>query len=173
MNKIIIDGKEYELSDELAEKIKAEVAEQEMERKMASDPFARMRSDDYHFITAEGSVCTGCETGMIADDERYEAGNYCHDKGLMEQRALHETLNRLLWRFQKENDRNDTGHIPNQYVILSMDGMPFITNLPTVCDWFLGPRLFGVTYFGNKGVAERAIEEVVKPFMAAHPEFVW
>ena len=31
----------------------------------------------------------------------------------------------------------------------------------------------GDVYFRKKEVAEAAIEEVVKPFMAAHPEFVW
>ena len=75
MNKIILDGKEYELSAELVEKIKAEVAEQEIERMIADGPFARMRSDSYHFISAEGSVCTGCETGTIADDERYSVAS--------------------------------------------------------------------------------------------------
>lgn len=170
-NKIIIDGKEYELSAELVEKIKAEVAVQEKKE----SPFERTEPRlPYWYITSDGGVdySTSAANSKLAD-YRFFAGNYCTDKAIMEQRALHETLNRLLWRFQKENDRNDTGHTPNQYVILSIDGMPFIKNLPTVCDWFFGPRLFGVTYFGNKGVAERAIEEVVKPFMAAHPEFVW
>ncbi|MBR4855265.1 MAG: hypothetical protein IKU94_01405 [Bacteroidaceae bacterium] len=170
MNKIILDGKEYELSAELAEKIKAEVAAQEK----AENPFERKTDDEeYFYVNVVGEVKPAIDRYFSMDNGCFQVANYCRDKGLMEQRALHETLNRLLWRFQKENDRNDTGHIPNQYVILSIDGMPFIKNLPTVCDWFFGPRLFGVTYFGNKGVAERAIEEVVKPFMAAHPEFVW
>lgn len=100
-NKIILDGKEYELSDDLAMRIKVEVDLQELERLIEKDPFARMRSDDYYFITAEGCVFAGCETRTIADDERYEAANYCRDKKLMEQRALHERLNRLLWRYSE------------------------------------------------------------------------
>ena len=31
----------------------------------------------------------------------------------------------------------------------------------------------GVVYFPSEEVAERAVEEVVKPFMTEHPEFVW
>lgn len=31
----------------------------------------------------------------------------------------------------------------------------------------------GVVYFPSEEAAERAIEEVVKPFMIEHPEFVW
>lgn len=171
MNKIILDGTEYELSYDLAEKIKAEVAARERQDK--ENLFERKQGGgEYYYISSSGKVLV-CRDTAINFSGRYKVANYCRDKKLMEQRALHETLNRLLWRFQKENDRNDTGQIPNQYVILSMDGMPFIKNLPTVCDWFFGPRLFGVTYFGSKGVAEAAIEEVVKPFLAAHPEFVW
>ena len=31
----------------------------------------------------------------------------------------------------------------------------------------------GVVYFPSEEYAERAIEEIVKPFMTEHPEFVW
>ena len=29
------------------------------------------------------------------------------------------------------------------------------------------------TYFSKKGIAEKAIEDVVKPFMRLNPDFVW
>lgn len=163
MNKIIIDGKEYELSDDLAEKIKAEVALQEMARRMSESPFARMRSDDYHFITAEGCVFTGCETGTIADDERYEAANYCRDKKLMEQRALHERLNRLLWRY---SEGRGGGEKRGGYFI-------YRSNMEDMRVGHCTYATCGDVYFRKKEVAEAAIEEVVKPFLAAHPEFVW
>lgn len=167
MNKIIIDGKEYELSDDLAVQIKAEVALQEMARQMSESPFARMRSDDYYFITAEGCVFTGCETGTIADDERYEAANYCRDKKLMEQRALHERLNRLLWRYSETHggDAWDTG-IGGFYIRRwTDDGFKA---------FFCGDgKMNGVVFFADRATAEAAIEDVVKPFMEAHPEFVW
>ena len=171
MNKIIIEGKEYELSAELVEKIKAEVALQEIERKIADGPFARMRSDDYYFITAEGCVCTGCETGMIADDERYEAANYCRDKGLMEQRALHETLNRLLWRYSEEHGGDNPWDSQNiqahYYIYLDTQNSVLYVSYNDVY------HVEGVVYFKEEYIAENAITEVVKPFMEAHPEFVW
>lgn len=171
MNKIIIDGKEYELSAELVEKIKAEVAAQEIVRKMASDPFARMRSDDYHFISAEGCVCIGCETGMIADDERYAVGNYCRDKGLMEQRALHETLNRLLWRYSEEHGGDNAWNSQNiqahYYIYLDTQNSVLYVSYNDAY------HVEGVVYFKEEYIAENAITEVVKPFMEAHPEFVW
>jgi len=171
MNKIILDGKEYELSAELVEKIKAEVALQEMARQVSENPFERMRSDDYHFITAEGCVFTGCETGTIADDERYSAANYCRDKGMMEQRALHETLNRLLWRYSEEHGGDNAWNSQNPqdhcYIYLH-------TQNSALCVSYNDAHCVeGVVYFKDKATAEAAIEEVVKPFMAAHPEFVW
>lgn len=167
-NKIVIDGKEYELSAELVEKIKAEVTAQEIERKIAADPFARMRSDDYYFITAEGCVCTGCETGMIADDERYSVANYCRDKGLMEQRALHETLNRLMWRYSEMHGGDGSWEgLSIHYHIRRWRDCGFKVSY---CE---DGKTNGVVYFNSRDVAEAAVEEVVKPFMEAHPEFVW
>lgn len=162
-NKIIIDGKEYELSAELVEKIKVEVAAQEIERMIADDPFARMRSDSYHFISAEGRVCTGCETGSIVEDGRYSVANYCRDKGLMERWALHETLTRLLWRY---SEMNGGGEKRGGYFI-------YRSNMEDMRVGHCTYATCGDVYFRKKEVAEAAIEEVVTPFMEAHPEFVW
>lgn len=159
VNKIIIDGKEYELSAELVEKIKAEVAAQEK----AENPFARKRAD-YHYIGSDGTVITTFDAGNNrSDNGRSLVGNYCRDMGLMEQRALHETLNRLLWRYSEEHGG---GEKRGGYFIYrsSMEDMRVGHCTYATC---------GDVYFRKKEVAERAIEEVVKPFLAAHPEFVW
>lgn len=162
-NKIILNGKEYELSDDLAMRIQVEVDLQEIERFIEKDPFARMRSDDYYFITAEGCVFAGCETRTIADDERYEAANYCRDKKLMEQRALHERLNRLLWRY---SEGRGGGEKRGGYFI-------YRSNMEDMRVGHCTYATCGDVYFRKKEVAEAAIEEVVKPFLSAHPEFVW
>lgn len=165
-NKIIIDGKEYELSAELAEKIKAEVAEQEKkeaERLAEQGPFARAKSKPYFLINGVGKVSTLAEGATNMDDELYSIANYCRDKGLMEQRALHETLNRLLWRYSETNG----GGEKRGGFFIYLSGME---------DMRVGHCTYascGDVYFRKKEVAEAAIEEVVKPFMAAHPEFVW
>lgn len=174
MNKIIIDGKEYELSDDLAEKIKAEVAEQEKreaERLAEQGPFARAIGKLYFLINEVGKVSTLTEGATITDDELYSIANYCRDKGLMEQRALHETLNRLLWRYSEEHGGEnawDSQNIQAHYYIY-LDTQYSVLYV-SYNDAY---HVEGVVYFKEEYIAENAITEVVKPFMAAHPEFVW
>lgn len=161
MNKIIIEGKEYELSAELVEKIKAEVAAQEK----AKNPFERTEPRlPYWFIDSNGGVDfdTAAAHSQFTDF-RFFVGNYCTDKAIMEQRALHETLNRLLWRY---SEMTGGGEKRGGYFI-------YYSNME---DMRVGHCTYagcGDVYFRKKEVAEAAIEEVVMPFMAAHPEFVW
>lgn len=168
MNKIIIDGKEYELSAELVEKIKAEVAAQEKreaDRLAEQDPFARVKRKPYFLINGVGKVSTLAEGATNTDDELYSIANYCHDRGMMEQRALHETLNRLLWRY---SETHGDQMIAKQHAICSAwDDDEFYT---LFC---VSGKQQGTIYFSSRDVAVAAIEEVVKPFMEAHPEFVW
>lgn len=165
MNKIILDGKEYELSEDLAEKIKAEVAQQEIERKMSENPFERTEpSLPYWYITSNGGVdySTSAANSKLAD-YRFFAGNYCTDKAVMEQRALHETLNRVLWRY---SEGRGGGEKRGGYFI-------YRSNMEDMRVGHCTYATCGDVYFRKKEVAEAAIEEVVKPFMAAHPELVW
>lgn len=167
MNKIIIDGKEYELSAELVEKIKAEVAEQEKKkREDLKEPFGRVRNERYFLINGNGRVSTmSADTNSPTDEELYAIGNYCRDKKLMEQRALHETLNRLLWRY---SEMHGDQMIAKQHAICSAwDDDEFYT---LFC---VSGKQQGTIYFSSREVAVAAIEEVVEPFMEAHPEFVW
>lgn len=162
MNKIIIDGKEYELSAELVEKIKAEVAAQEK----AENPFERNVDERYYFVDASGGVGDFLDTEDETDNALYSAGNYCRDKAIMEQRALHETLNRMLWRYSKMHGEEMPWDMGGFYIRhWSDDGFKA---------FFCGDgKMNGVVFFADRATAEAAIEEVVKPFMAAHPEFVW
>ena len=168
MNKIILDGKEYELSAELVEKIKAEVAEQE--RRDKKNLFERKRGSQYYYTTSSWSVCEDVDTSTMTDDGRYQAANYCCDRGLMKQRALHEMLNRLLWRYSETH-----GGDSNPW--------PCGTHWFIYCNTANGNEMMvsandshkkqGTIYFKDGETAHAAIEEVVKPFMAAHPELVW
>lgn len=163
MNKIILDGKEYELSDELAEKIKAEVAEQEKAKRDLKSPFYREQDYTYYFITPSGRVSYDTDDKFSPDDDKYNVANYCHDRGMMEQRALHETLNRLLWRYSEEHGG---GEKRGGYFI-------YRSNMEDMRVGHCTYATCGDVYFRKKEVAQAAIEEVVKPFMEAHPEFVW
>lgn len=171
MNKIIIDGKEYELSAELVEKIKAEVAEQEKKkREDLKEPFGRVRNERYFLINGNGRVSTmSADTNSPTDEELYAIGNYCRDKELMEQRAMHETLNRLLWRYSEERG-GDSKPWDNHHQHWCIGFKE--SNEPGVFRAQFNPY-FGCVYFSKGETAEAAIEEVVKPFMSEHPEFVW
>lgn len=168
MNKIIIDGKEYELSYDLAKMLKAEVAEQEKAKGDLKSPFEREEDDTYYFITASGNVSYDTDDKLSTDDDKYNVANYCRDRGMMEQRALHETLNRLLWRYSETHggDAPWDGSQAHFYIYWEID--------PKFCTCMTYRyKEQGTVYFREVATAQAAIDEVVKPFMAAHPEFVW
>ena len=70
-----------------------------------ANPFERVEKDkQYYYITNGGDVDCGPDYYWESDNKRHQVANYCTDKEILQQRALHETLNRLLWRFSIEND---------------------------------------------------------------------
>lgn len=170
MNKIIINEKEYELSAELAEKIKAEVALQEKaeaERLAKQEPFARVKGKPYFLINGVGKVSTLVEGATNMDDELYLIANYCHDRGMIERRALHETLNRLLWRYSIKYD--------GEIICCGLDYLYEISyNIPKhefEVMWTNTRIGEGVVYFKKQETARSAIKKVIEPFLEEHPEF--
>lgn len=173
MNKIILDGKEYELSAELVEKIEAEVAEQEKreaDRLAEQGPFARVKRKPYFLINGVGKVCTLSEGATNTDDELYSIANYCHDRGMIEQRALHEILNRLLWRYSETHGGDSNPWPRGTHWFIYGDTSNGLEMKVSAND---SHKKQGTIYFKDGETANAAIEEVVKPFMAEHPEFVW
>lgn len=163
-NYIVINGKKAELTEEQLKKLGIEV-----KRK---NPFLRTDFRDYWFVSGSGSVITTKDTCSLDDIRRFRIANYCGDKALMEKLLLHETLNRLLWRFACENNGEfeDTG-VGNgnkwYYTIATKDVHK------TVCVRKFGTsaRVVGEICFSSGEIAERAIDEVYKPFCEAHPDF--
>lgn len=100
MNKLILDGVEYELSDSLVAKLKEEIAINDAVRPKPG-AFDRLVGKRYYFVDKVGDVATYIDDGVITDNALYAAANYCRDEEMMKQRALHETLNRLLWRYSE------------------------------------------------------------------------
>lgn len=72
MNKLILEDKEYTLSDELIEKIKTEVEEQE--KKIS--PFTRNTDEDYFYISYDGTVHATMDGKFSVDDKIFSVGNY-------------------------------------------------------------------------------------------------
>lgn len=103
------------------------------------------------------------------EEKTYDAVNYFIDEQFAQQVALHQLLYRKLLKFAYENDCEDrewgtTHEHWRIYYATDNDTFDIDTN-----DAF---KYQGV-YFSTREGAERAIEEVIKPFIKEHPEFVW
>ena len=161
-NYIVIDGKRTELTDEQLQKLGIEVN---------NDPFDKVkRNEFFYYISSSGQVHLQKEEYGTGSNRLFEAANYCTDENLMEQRAVHETLNRLLWRFSMQNggdELNWRNEFQNKWVINFnyRDNSFFIENKPQL-------RSFDPCFISQE-IVERAINEIVKPFMEKHPDFVW
>ena len=132
------------------------------------DPFERKMLRRYFCIGNNGEVFDDNDNMGITDGERYNVGNYCRDKEMMNQRAMHETLNRLLWRYSEQHgwDAEWDGENLHYSITINGGGEPAL-------EWFVSIRAFGTVYFKDKETADQAIEDVVNPFLSEHPEFVW
>ena len=151
-NYICINGKKAELTEEQMKALGIEL------RKNSSFDRADYRTL-YYYISPVGDVTSAHETEAPFDKYCFDVANYCTDKAIMEQRAMWETLSRLLWRFSEQN-----GGKGNCCIARKENGSFFTM---AGCYSYLEPT------FINTKVARRAIEEVIEPFMAKHPNFVW
>lgn len=86
--------------------------------------------------------------------------NYFYIDSRGEQRALHESLSRLLWRFSESNDGRGPYSIGKDHA----GG-----NLHVVGSSY---DYLDATFVSTE-VAQRAIDEVVDPFIKANPDFKW
>lgn len=164
-NYLMLDGQKYELSPELVNALRS--IDPVPEEKKA---FARNGGKDcYWYIGSKGIVCEDVDRDYELDESRYAAANYCTDKSLMEQRAMHETLNRRLWRFSEEHGGDPEWDGVNYHHSIYYDKTD--GNFGCASNTFHHGN--GVVYFRDVDTALSAIEEIVKPFLSAHPDFVW
>lgn len=160
-NYICINGKKTELTEEQMRQLGIEP-----EKK---SPFnERSKGEKYHYIDGFGIVEWDTEQGTRYDDYRYAVANYCTDKSMMEQRAWHETLSRLLWRYSMEHggDKIEWDHYYS--IVLNRDTEEVCVSLNLG-----GGEDIGTVRFKEEEIADQAIKEIVEPFMEANPEFVW
>lgn len=151
-NYICINGKKAELTEEQMKALGIELTK--------DNPFnrAEMRKV-YYYISHIGDVTFAYETETTLDKYGFDVANYCTDKEMMEQRAIWETLSRLLWRFSEQNGGGGMFGIANKG---NGNFCPIKENYR-----YLDPT------FKTADIANRAITEIIKPFMAKHPDFVW
>ena len=159
-----IDGRRIELTD-------AQVEELLKGKEEKKTPFTRVeRSENYYCISYLGEVVKEIESDSIVERQLHGNANYCTDGELMKQRALHEILDRLLWRFSMENDGDkiDWGneYSSKYYIYFNNKEKRFVTNNNRY-------NQYSVIYFYSEEIAKRAIKEIIEPIMKKHPEFVW
>lgn len=160
-NYLVINGKRVDLTEEQIEKLGLEIKKE--------SPFDRVREhDEYYYISSDGRIDNDTETRDFVDNAMFNVANYCTDKELMTARAKEEVLSRLLWRFSMENggdaidwnDRNQAkyriirDHYLNKWCVMENDT----------------DRTLSAIYFTSRKVAEKAIDEIVKPFYAGELE---
>ena len=82
----------------------------------------------------------------------------------------HDILRIRLCRYVQEHKCEDTklwDNSGNVHYFIAKEDDEFIVAHAIIL------KSQGVVYFPSEEVAEKAISEVVKPFMIEHPEFVW
>lgn len=161
-NYIMLNGKKIPLTDEQVKLIQPDMPEK--------SPFDRAKfRDPYYTIYSDYSSNRIPETETQLDDGRFNAGNYCTDRDIMKQHALHMKLNNLLWRYSMTHggDEMEFGPFSTQKYYIAYDAgeKEFYT------DWNDSIKCVGAIYFESNKTAEAAIEEIVKPFIAEHPDF--
>lgn len=151
-NYICINGKKAELTAEQMKALGIELLE--------NNPFNRTEMHKlYYYISPIGDVTFNYETRDYFDKNCFDVANYCTDKAIIERRAMWENLNRLLWRFSEQNGGSGVFSIANK-------------GKGNFCPMMENYRYLEPT-FKTSDIAKRAIKEIVEPFMAEHPDFVW
>lgn len=163
-NYIVINGKKIKLTEEQLKQLGIEP-----EKK---NPFERVaKSETYCYIDSFNEVHCLSDDADQSDDMSFECSNYFNDEEFAEQVALHQLLYRKLLKFAYDNECVDNqiwdgNGIEHWHIVYDFAECMFYA------DWDSTSKNNDV-YFSTKEDAERAIHEVVEPFMKEHPEFVW
>ena len=152
---IIINGKKAELTEEQLEKLGI---------KIEKDIFNPKECEGFYFINSIGAIEFDNSYVDTCDIKKKNVANCCTDRDIMQQRAWHEILDRLLWRFSIENNSDQTN--TKYYIQYNPDNSSYFSG-------YVGEIKPMEPHFASREVAEKAIKEVVKPFMKEHPKFVW
>lgn len=166
---VTIDGKSIVLDeaiwDEILELLHKTVS------KAAENPFTRaLYGKSYYYIDDFGRTDNTTEVGHEMDDKYYSNVNYFQKESIARQVALHQLLNRKLLKFTYDNNCVDTAkwdeNNPHWFIYYNNAAEEFEVGVTHRMQ-------FSTTFFPTEAAAERAIKEVIKPFVMEHPEFVW
>lgn len=171
-NYIVINGKKAELTEEQLKALGIEPKKKKNNsiEKKRNNPFAR--SEKYCTILKGDTVAFNIiDKHELEEENLYEDVNYFNDVGFAQQLALHQLLYRKLLKYAYENDAEDCEWNWNgkqhYYIFFDYSESFFAIAHTIIC------KNQGIVYFSKEEVAELAVEDVVKPFMKEHSDFVW
>ena len=161
-NYIMLNGKKIPLTDDQIKLIQSDLPEK--------SPFDRAdEGETYYFVDYQFDVERSNEFKTPVDDYTYSSANYCTDKDVMKQHALHMLLNNLLWRYSMTHGGDsidwDVASESKSIICYNAAADEFR------CSEYSILKYFGVVPFVSEETAEAAIDEIVKPFIAEHPDF--
>lgn len=161
-NYIMLNGKKIMLTPEQVKLMQ--------EDKPKKSPFDRADlNDKFYLVESDFNCLCTIENNTELDNYLFECANYCTDKDIMEQHALHVKLNNLLWRYSMTHggdsiDWDDVGE--SKFIIYYNVAADEFR-----CSEYSLLKYFGAVPFASEETAKAAIEEIVKPFIAEHPDF--
>ena len=171
-NYIVINGKKTELTEEQLKALGIEV------EKKRNNPFNneinKYEDMPYYMIDhtdIENGVATEYTDGSDFEKTSIIRANNFNNKAFANQVMLHELLNRKLLKYAWDNNAEDCewdkeGVILHYYI--------YFDSIKGYFDIDANQYYRSQTiYFSKAEVAKQAIEDIVKPFMEEHPEFVW
>lgn len=165
-NYIVINGQKAELTEEQLKQLGLKVEDKK------NNPFDRVNmSKEYYFIHGSDSIFYATEDCPDVDHHYYDNANYFNDKDFANQVMLHQQLYRKLLKYAYDHEAEDC-----EWDKVCVNPHYYIYFDSTKGHFIVGENHFGHSqnvYFSKQEVAEQAIEDVVKPFIKEHPEFVW
>lgn len=161
-NYIVINGKKAELTEEQLKTLGIVTKKNPFERVAKTEP--------YYYIDAFDCIQTCADNREDVDNLSFEANNYFNDKVMAQQVRFHQLLYRKLLKFAWDNGYEDMQEWNDEN-----KHWRFYYDVDNKCFSVCSSTSYkhSGAYFSSKEGVERAIEEVIKPFMAEYPEFVW
>lgn len=159
-NYLVIDGKRIYLTEDQVKAL-TNAGRQYL--------FKRNNRQDFFAIDVNGDVSIFTDDFSKYADEIFTAANYCTDEGMMKQRAMHEILNRRLWRYAEEHGGDGCWDIIETHYHIAFDyaaGNFAVLHSETEQD-------NGTVYFRDEDAARDAINDIIIPFVNQHPDFMW
>lgn len=152
--KLIIDGKEIELTEEQIKVLNLS------ENKTS---YTRTKSfDRYYYVTATGNISSYYDKRDGIDNSLYNVANYYTNEEFANEQSKLEILNRLLKRFSYENGWSDVlwenSEIYKYFICYDL-------NCDKYCIGYnLTSKINNTVYFKTEEIAQRAINEIIIPF---------